>query len=771
LLKQRENKSVEPDYLAYPRLCIELKPYKKDMSARKSMVFISLWMVLVFVLSYLFSYPFDIFSRGAFSSSADTSLAMWIFDWQLSRLSHGNFAELFTGNMFYPLENSVVFSINMLSTVILNVPLFWITGNPEISFNASIYFSYILSALGMFFLARRLQLDMPSAIVASLIFTFSEFRLYFSSHLTLLAMQWMPLTFLSIHKYIDEGKKVNLYWASLFFCLQILASAHYAILFSLILLVFITIIGSQQNFWSWKKIYIDALGPAIMALIAGIGGYFPYWKVSQNFGISRPFSEQIRYGADLDTYLSAAHSYFLGPLTSRFGHIEGQASPRFTAIFLTAAAVILYRTQVAHLSFIRKLDLALIVMLIATFFTWETRQTWTPGVVEALPFARNWDPLVWKLIILTPVTWLTLIRISLTRIVRSLIWGLRSQNIFFLYFIVAFIAFLISLGPVIKISGFEWALNPVTTFLFFTFPGFDSIRAISRMSGLVPLGLAITAGMGLMLLGKKFNTEFSKNIFYFFIITILLLEIFPAKGINKPYKKKEIVQAEYIWLKDQAGEGPVLEWPVYSPFDGETLYVERSIIHKKPLVNGYASFQWNGHKKLSKMKDLSRQETLLSLYAFGVRHLFIHKVEGQFPKWATGKIGQFQISKKFDNTLIYENKNSRTQFLPDNYWENFDLSIERQDKFHCKLMLTFKSPETYYVSKKRKDLKVRLEGDENQLLEEKGLTLFPNLWRDQDKKKIELKGKSCEAKQIFFLIDDKKNEARFTAVVKNKLLS
>jgi hypothetical protein len=732
------------------------------MNSKNSIVLISLWGGLIAVLSYLFSYPFDIFSRGAFGSAADTGLAMWIFEWQLKHLSSGDFGALFAGNMFYPLDHSVLFSINVISTVILNVPLYWITSDPELSFNASIYFSYILCAGGMFFLARRLQLDIPSAIVASLIFSFSEYRLYFSSHLSLVTMQWMPLTFLVIHKYIDEGKKADLYWASLFYGLQITASAHYAILFSIILIAFVTIHYFQQKKWSWNKIFSDAVGPAILALVVGVACYYPYWKVSQNFGISRPFSEQMRFGADLQSYLSAAHSYFLGPFTARFGRPEGFASPRFTAIILSGVALVFYRTQASRLSYLRKFDGALLILAVISFFLWRTQPEWTPVLIEMFPATKSWDLQVWQLIILTPVVWLTLIRLSLTRVVRSLFLGLREQNNFFLYFTIAFLAFLISLGPVIKVKGFDLALNPVTTFLFFTFPGFDSIRAISRMSGLVPLGLAVTSGIALMLLGKKFKTSLLKNIFYGFVIALLLLEIFPAKGVNRPFEKVEKVQAEYIWLKDQAGSGAVLEWPVHYPFDAEAMYVERSRIHNKPLVNGYASFQWRGHKKLGKMKNFSKRQLWLSLNAFGVRYLLVHRVEGRFPAWATGKIGPYRISQKFENTLVYENKNARTQFLPDNYWNQFDLTIERQGESHCKLYLTFKSPESYYVSKEKRVLTIRLEGEGDRLLQEKELVFYPDLWRDGDKSQFELQGKSCSAKKIYFLIDDKKIQSIFT---------
>lgn len=721
------------------------------------------WLTLITFLSYLYSYPLDIFSRGAYPEVPDLNLALWIFDWQLEHLSSGHFGDLFAGNMFYPLDNSVVFSITMLSTVILNVPLFWVTGDAEFSFNASLFFSYVLCALGMFLLARRLRLDVPSAVAASLIFSFSEFRLFLSGHLSLMTMQWMPFTLLFIHKYIEEVKKASLYWAALFYVLQITASAHYAIFFSFMVLAFSVVLFLQQQIREPQKIFYDALGPGAMALVLGAACYFPYLKVTQNFGFFRPFSEQIRYGANLETYLSAAHSYFLAPLTARFGHIEGYASPRYTAVFLTLAAIVLVRVPAKRLPFIRKLDIALMITAVFSFFLWKNHPTWIPIVVENFPVTRGWDSLVWQLINLTPITWLIIIRICLTRVFRGLFRGMVQKKTFFLYFSFSLLAAVISLGPVIKINQFELALNPVTTFLFFTFPGFDSIRAISRFSGLVPLGLAITSGIGLMLIGKKLRIAYSKNIFYFFVFAILLLETFPSKGANKPFRADKKAPLEYIWLKNQPGARPVLEWPVHYPFDLEALYVGNSIIHKKPLVNGYGSFQWRGHKKLSKMKDLFHKETLLSLYAFGVRYLLVHRTNGEFPSLATETIGQFQISKKFDDTLIYENKSAQTQFLPDDFWKKFILSIEPKQASRCQLVLSFQSPETYFVSKKRKALKIRLEVGDNQRIVDKELTLYPDLWRDGDRYKIQLSETSCRPRQIFFLIDGEKIKATLAA--------
>ena len=66
-------------------------------------------------------------------------------------------------------------------------------------------------------------------------------------------------------------------------------------------------------------------------------------------------------------------------------------------------------------------------------------------------------------------------------------------------------------------------------------------------------------------------------------------------------------------------EGPVLEWPVSKSFLGDAVYLEKSMIHQKKLINGYHSFEWEGRKKLAELIGLSNKSALLSLYAFGVR--------------------------------------------------------------------------------------------------------------------------------------------------------
>ena len=210
------------------------------------------------------------------------------------------------------------------------------------------------------------------------------------------------------------------------------------------------------------------------------------------------------------------------------------------------------------------------------------------------------------------------------------------------------LAFVVSLGPIVKLYGNQHiTVNPIATFLYYVFPGLSSIRAISRMSILIPLGLGITTGIAYKIIRERLDKPYLKKIFSFIVLIILILEIYPAKGLYAPYKQpRDEIPEEYSWLK-QAPSGPVLEWPVSKSFLGDAVYLERSMIHQKKLINGYHFFEWEVRKKLAELTDLLNKRALLSLYAFGVRYLVMHQTGGDFPQWAGKNLGKFDQIKAF----------------------------------------------------------------------------------------------------------------------------
>jgi hypothetical protein len=703
----------------------------------KNIIFYGLWFLLTILLAYWFSYPLDIFSRNNFWGGIDPTISLWVLNWQLTQLSLGNFDQLFTGNaFFYPLDRPIYLNAPTLSTALFTLPVFLVTKDPYICYAVAIFSSYILCSLGMFLLARSLKLDYAASFLAALIFAFSESRHGVSAYIHLVTIQWMPFTLVFIHKYFDEGRRIFLSWAAFFYLIQITASAYHGIFFSIILLMAIFILFFQQNNFKFKKLALDAAFPILIVGTIASAYFIPYLQEAYEFGFKRSIAEQSVYGAPIATFFSLPSSYYFASWTSHLSHIDGSTSPRYLPLLLTIVALFVVRKKIFPKSLFSSNFKNLLVWVIClTIFAWFLK----PSITN---LGRDFfedlylHPQLVTTVILSPLLLLVTAFFFMTSFFRTIYLGLCSEKVFFLYFFIAMLAFAVSLGPIIKLYDNQHIMiNPISTFLYYIFPGVSSIRAISRMSILIPLGLGITAGLSYMLIRRWLDDSRFKKIFPYIVFTALILETYPAKGLHAPYKQQENqIPHVYNWLK-KAQDGPVLEWPMSKLFEGDGVYLERSLIHKKKLINGYAAFEWDGRKKLAELTDLSNKRALLSLYAFGVRYLVVHRIGGNFPDWAGETVGEFKRVKKFDTALVYSNKNPKTNFLPENFLDYFTASVESVNGTNS-LTLKFNSPDEYYISKNKKilEIKVKLESNANSFNYE--WPFYPTLWQDGDSHRL-----------------------------------
>ena len=714
----------------------------------KEVYFYGLWFLLTILLAYWFSYPLDIFSRNNFWGGIDPSPNLWVLNWQLTQLSSGNFEQLFTGNaFFYPLDRPIFFNASTLSTALFTLPVFLVTKDPYICYAVAIFSSYILCSLGMLVLARSLKIDYAASFLAAMIFAFSEPRHGVSSYIHLSIIQWMPFTLVFVHKYFDKGRKIFLYWAAFFFLIQITASAYQGIFFSIILLMAVFILFFQQSDFKLKKFALDAALPILLVGAVASAYFIPYLQEANEFGFKRSISEQSAYGAPIATFFSLPSSYFFGSWTSHWSHIDGHTSPRYLSVLLTTIALFIVRKKISSKSlFSSKLKVLIVWVIWLTVFAWFLKPSLANlgrDVFENLYL----HPQLVTTAILSPFLLLVTAFFFMTSFFRTIYLGLCSEKIFFLYFFIAMLAFVVSLGPIIKLYDNQHIMiNPIGAFLYYIFPGFSSIRAISRMSILIPLGLGITAGLSYMLISRRLDGSRFKKIFPYIVFTALILETYPAKGLHVPYKQQENqIPHVYNWLK-KAQDGPVLEWPV-----SEGKYLERSFIHKKKLINGIAAFAWDGHKKLTKLTDLSNKRALLSLYAFGVRYLVVHRVSGNFPEWAGETLGEFKRLKIFDNALVYLNKNAKVKFLPEKFLDYFTASVESTNDTN-RLILKFNSPDEYYISKNKKILNIKVNSEYNTNSFNYKWPFYPTLWQDGDSYSLILDKNSSRVFETFELI-------------------
>jgi len=158
---------------------------------------------------------------------------------------------------------------------------------------------------------------------------------------------------------------------------------------------------------------------------------------------------------------------------------------------------------------------------------------------------------------------------------------------------------------------------------------------------------------------------------------------------------------------------------------------------------------------------------LLSLYAFGVRYLVVHRTGGEFPRWAEKNLGEFYQIKVFNNALVYLNKNAKTNFLPKNFINYCSISVKKNINDKNRLILRFNSPSVYYVSKNKKQLKVKVKWKSNSIPSYYEWPFYPTLWQDGDTYELVLDENSdrvLESAELTYSAPEKKSMEIFRKI-------
>ena len=142
----------------------------------------------------------------------------------------------------------------------------------------------------------------------------------------------------------------------------------------------------------------------------------------------------------------------------------------------------------------------------------------------------------------------------------------------------------------------------------------------------------------------------------------------------------------------------------------------------------------------------------------------VHRSGGGFPRWAEKNLGEFYEIKVFKNALVYLNKNAKTNFLPQNFLDYCAVSVENTNAEN-RLILRFNSPSVYYVSKNKKQLKVKVNWGPDSISSYYEWSFYPTLWRDGDSYELILDEKSdrvLESVELTYSASEKKKYVGFS---------
>ena len=147
----------------------------------------------------------------------------------------------------------------------------------------------------------------------------------------------------------------------------------------------------------------------------------------------------------------------------------------------------------------------------------------------------------------------------------------------------AAVAFLLSLGPVVRVAG-----HAVDTGLYaWLYPylvPLRAIRAVTRIGALVLFAVAMLAALGVAWLTARLPRAGRGLVAVATVLLLLESATFPLR-----YERVALARPVDAFLGSVAPEAVVLEWPTHVP-DSDADAMFRSVSHGRRVVNGYSGF-------------------------------------------------------------------------------------------------------------------------------------------------------------------------------------
>ena len=272
------------------------------------------------------------------SEHQDVYFNMWRLGWVAHALSSS--ARVFDGNLFYPAERVLTFSDALMVEAVLAAPLLW-AGVPRVLVhNLVLLGGIVLSAAGMFMLARRFTGSTGAGIAAGMAFAFAPYRFEHYMHMELQWAVWVPWAFWALDRTVETGKRRYGVMTGGFIALQFMSSIYYGI-FLASLLGFTAALSllTQRRRPLARATASLVLGAALGAALC-VPYALPYLETRAAMGARAP-GEIGTYSARPPDYLLATpDNYLYGAHAPQRGRAERRLFPGIATVALAATTLV-----------------------------------------------------------------------------------------------------------------------------------------------------------------------------------------------------------------------------------------------------------------------------------------------------------------------------------------------------------------------------------------------------------------------------------------------
>ena len=575
----------------------------------------------------------------------DPMLVAWVMGWvndsflALLRGDAARFLALWSPPIFHPEPLALAFSEHMLPQALLVLPLHALTGNVILGYNVAVLATFVLSAFGMFLLARELTGSTAAALFAGAVFGFTPYRVDQLSHLHILSSQWMPFALYGLRRYFTTGSRRALAGSVLALVALNLSSGYFLFFFTPFVAAYVLAeMGSRRRLADLRA-WRDVVGAGAATILLTVPFLVPYLAVRLGTVGVRSYMEVRDFSADVYAYVTSSPAVRLwgGALDTMRDAPENALFPGGMALLFGAiAVVVLVAGAVTRWNAAPARDgrmTPVIVFLVACAVACLVTGIWILFTGGRIVVIAGHEVRLRNLARFTAYGGVALAAASaLSARLRAAFRG-PSGSLAAFALAGAFAAFMLSLGPRMEAMNEFIGYGPYALAYQFV-PGFDGLRVPSRFAMVVVFWLAIAGAYAASVVVRTWRWG---AVVIAICAALAIVESRPRRfGLDMPFweadyapltKAPRLRAAEPVYdALRRLPRGVLLELPWGSTgWDIQYMHAQRR--HGWPLVNGFSGFFPQTHFRNAVVTDVfeSPARAWWALERSGASHVIVHE--------------------------------------------------------------------------------------------------------------------------------------------------
>ncbi len=491
-------------------------------------------------LAIVMTWPFARHMRTYIDDPVDPSLVAWILHWNFHVMAHGLWTQYFNPPIFYPYQQTLLFSETFLTQSIIGLPFYAVTKDLLITYNALVLSSFIFSAYSAFLLINYYTKRKIASFFGGFIYGFALFRFGHIGHLQILSTYFIPLSILFFEKLLENPNKKNVLLFSICFILLSHASLYQMVFTSITLLLIALYRYLKNRGLLTKNLVIHLIASGAIVFLGIIPTYYGYYRFSKEYNVQRDITENVLYSADLTSIVNGPSKLYVENCPS----IE--------------------KTHQKNL------------------YCYET--IFMPGItaailaVLALVSIRKNEEGKWNI---KPA------RIATTILYASLL----------------VISYVFALGPQLKINGENTRIPLPYIALYYVYPPAQGTRVPGRWDMIFYLCLGILVAFTIMRILRRNLKPLHASLLLTGIFTLLMFEYYAVPIHTRPAYYYKTPAVSYVKNNPEIkvlARLPMWVDKYGNNFDDTDALLEQTY-HQKKILNGYSGYNPDGHIKVSEL--------------------------------------------------------------------------------------------------------------------------------------------------------------------------